>query len=220
MKRGILFVAFTLCCTVATFSQTGMQYFISLNGNLYLPFNSEKQTYPIVGYDKDQDPKVLVGGFGIGFSVLKELKGNWLLKGQTNISRHAYWDDPINFTDANNVPLGAYVGKSVDYGIGSAAIIQYRLGKKVAVGTGLGADILLKSVYHISNVFVMEENLPNEHYKTITPVLPVELSFYLNKVLLNIRYEQGLTSRYREAFVDYDKELNGLLVFEFGYRLN
>lgn len=219
MKKIFFYIIFTIVAN-AGYSQSSMQYFISLNGNLYLPINSDKQSYPILAYDKDADPKVLLGGFGIGFTTVKEWKEKFLLKGQLNFSRHAYWDDPILLTDVTNNPLGFYTGKSVDYVLGMTATVQYRLGKKIALGTGLGADILLHSVYNISEPFFEGMKIENEYYKTIAPVLPLELSFYLNKVLLNIRYEQGLINRYREAYAAYEKELNGILVFEFGYRLN
>jgi len=212
---------FIACNTFVAFSQDDLKFFLSLNGNLYLPFNSGKQTYPIVGYDKDADPKLLIGGFGIGFSVVKEWMDKFVLKGQANTSRHAYWNEPLEMKDANNNPLGVYIGKSVDYVIGTTATIQYRLGPKVALGTGIGGDFMVLSVYDFSGFGGIEnQKIRNQHYKFFTPVVPLELSFYLNKVLLNIRYEQGLVNRYRKPLADYEKDHYGLMVFEFGYRLN
>jgi len=46
--------------------------YITLNTNLYLAGkSSDKAMFPILGYDKTTDPKLLVGGFGIGLSALK-----------------------------------------------------------------------------------------------------------------------------------------------------
>src|SRR5262245_60389157 len=100
--KFILTFIFIGCCTFAAFSQDELRFFLPVNGNLYMPYGSGKQTYPIIGYDKDADPKILLGGFGIGFSVVKEWKEKFFLKAQANTSRHAYWDEPLEFRDANN----------------------------------------------------------------------------------------------------------------------
>jgi len=215
-----LAVVFILCTSFSAFGQSDIQYFISINGNLYLPFNSGKQIYPILGYDPGADPKILLGGFGVGFTAVKEWKDKFLLKAQVNTSRHAYWDEPMEMKDANNNPLGSYVGKSVDYVLGTTVTLQYRLTNKVAIGTGFGGDFMVLSVYDFSTfASVDDQKIRNNYYKFFTPVIPLELSFYLNKVLVNLRYEQGLVNRYRKPLADYEKDNYGLLVFEFGYRL-
>lgn len=105
MKNILVFVLI-ICNTFTAFSQNDVKLYLALNGNLYMPFGSGKQTYPILGYDKDADPKILLGGFGFGFSAVKEWKDKFLLKAQVNTSRHAYWEEPMEFRDANNNPLG------------------------------------------------------------------------------------------------------------------
>jgi len=220
MKTFVLFITVQFCVVVTAFGQGNLQYFLTLNGNYFLPIGSDKQVYPIMGYDKDADPKFLLGGLGLGASVVKEWKEKFLLKGQANISSHAYWDEPIYLTDANANPLGSFVCKSVDYVMGITATIQYRLSKRVAIGPGLGADFLLVSISNLSEPFTHPDHLRNGHYKRVTPVIPLELSFYLNKVLLNVRYEQGLVNRFRDPLSEYEKEMNSLLVFEIGFKLN
>ena len=219
MKKAILYISI-FCSSFIAFSQDDLQFFISLNGNLYMPINSQRLTYPILGYDKDADPKVLVGGFGVGFSAVKEWKERLLIKGQANFSRHAYWDEPLEVKDVNNNPLGMYIGKSVDYVLGTTATIQFRPSEKIGLGAGLGGDFMLLSVYDFSGFAGADaQKTRNKNYKFFTPVLPLEVSFYLNKILINIRYEQGLVNRYKKPLADYEKENYGLLVFEFGYRL-
>lgn len=72
-KKSFLLVGCFLSVVMNCFAQKpNKQWFFSPNWNLYIPTNtSNKGTYPIIGYDKESSPKLLIGGYGIGVSVLK-----------------------------------------------------------------------------------------------------------------------------------------------------
>ena len=221
--KVIYFLSFFLIIHSArVYGQTlDYQYFITINGNLYLPSSSaNKGVYPILWYDKGTDPKLLIGGFGFGLSVIKSLERKIGLKGQANISKHTYWDEPILLNTILAEPRGQFLAGSSDYTLGLAACVHYYLSKKISVGTGLGAHVLLVSLSRVPDI----DNTPNgiavnRYYKPVMPVLPLELSMKLEKVLFNIRYEQGLLNRLNGALAKHKNDRYGLLSFEIGFKI-
>lgn len=96
-----------------------MEYFIVGNANLYLPSNSQdKSMYPILWYDSDSDPKLLVGGFGLGVSGWKHLKGRINLKMNTGLARNVYWDEPYFMTENGIDAAGPFQVRSSDFTLG------------------------------------------------------------------------------------------------------
>jgi hypothetical protein len=47
-------------------AQANYDLHLSVNTNTYFPLNREKGIFPAIGYDKDGEPKLLIGGFGVG----------------------------------------------------------------------------------------------------------------------------------------------------------
>lgn len=197
------------------------EYFITLNGNQYLPIqNPEKGRYPVLWYDKETDPKLLIGGFGAGVSAFRPLKEKVSLKAQANLSKQTYWGEPVRLVDEVSLPTGDFLAGSSDYAVGITALAHYFFKEKLSVGTGLGGQILLVS---LSRVPEFRDEIPvvrNRYYRPFMPVLPVELSFKSQKHLFNIRYEHGLLNRYKRDLGAYKKDRFGLLSFEVGFKVN
>jgi len=214
---------FLFFSTLKTYSQaSGPEYFITLNGNLYLPINNpNKGVYPILWYDKETDPKLLIGGLGVGLSAFKPLQDKISLKGAINISKHTYWDEPIGLVDMMGYDMQLLVAGSSDFSIGIAATAHYFLSEKISIGTGLGSQVLLTTLSRLPAINDTKVSIAAHHYyKRLMSTLPVELSFKTKKNLFNIRYEYGLLNRYKKGIGVYKKDKFGLLDFELGFKLN
>jgi hypothetical protein len=216
------FVLSLLFLTTQAVGQTAdYEYFISGNGNLYLPINNpEKGVYPILGYDKETDSKVLIGGMGVGFSAFKQVKNKVSLKGQANLSKHTYWDEPITFVDNSGNPLNQFVSGSSDYSLGLTATVNYSLTQRISVGTGLGGQILLISLSRLPQINDSKKIIAvNNYYKPFMPVLPLELTYKSQKRMFNIRYERGLLNRIKGGLKNFKDDKFGLFVFEVGFKM-
>jgi hypothetical protein len=196
-----------------------IEYFITISVNHYIPGNkSEKGMYPILWYDKSTIPKFMVGGFGAGVTAVKPYRERISLVGQFNISRHTYWDEPIDLRDANNQPLGELSSVTSDYAFHLLATVHYSLSEKFSAGAGLGAQVQFLSSSRMT-VFNEKFVVKNNHYKTIMPVLPLELSYRWPNTIVNLRYEYGLLDRYKKDLAAYKTDRYGILTFEVGFRI-
>lgn len=216
-----IFVFFGLHKTFSQTTDSGYDYYITTNGNLYLPINNpEKGTYPILWYDKETTPKVLIGGFGVGIAAWKHRTNKVSLKGQGNFSRHVYWGEPIIITDDSGNPIQDYVAGVVDYSLDLTALAHYSLNPKISVGTGIGMQVMLASLIRTPDVFDAKSTIAlNKFYKRLMPVIPVELTYKSVSKSYSIRYEQGLLNRYKSNIAAYKKDSFGLLSFEIGFKI-
>lgn len=227
MKRYQLAIILFVFTTLQAFSQDRVyESFFTINGNLLYPINNPNQgVYPILFYDKETDPKILIGGFGMGLSTISKAKNNKIgFKGQINLSRHAYWDEPVYTRDAANNSLGPYQSGTIDYSAGLMATIQYEFASNFSGGAGLGSQVLLTSNSRIpelqtSSGQIKKSYAANGYYKTFMPVIPVEVSFQNDKYLFNIRYEQAVLNRYKEPLSEYKDGSYGILTFEIGFKI-
>jgi len=213
----LLFISFK------SFSQTSAtEYFITVNGNLYIPIkNPAKGIYPILWYDKETNPKLLIGGLGVGLSAFRPLENKVSLKGGVNISKHTYWDEPIQLVDAGGNNMQLFVAGSSDLAVGITATAHYFLTEKISFGTGLGGQILLATLSRLAEFNDSRSSIGVHHYyKRLMPTLPFEVSFKAKKTLFNIRYEYGLLNRYKKDIAAYKKDKFSLLSFEVGLKLN
>jgi hypothetical protein len=197
------------------------EYYLTVNGNLYLPFkNPQKGIYPILGYDKGTDAKVLIGGWGAGIAACQPIKRKLNLKGEVNLSKHTYWDEPVTFSNESGSALGPFVAGSSDYAIGITATAQYFFTNKLAIGTGVGSQLLLVSLSRLPKIYDSEKLIAvNRYYKPIMPTWPVELSYKLQKKLFNVRYEHGLVNRLKGDLKRVKNDRYGLLSFEVGFKI-
>jgi hypothetical protein len=206
----------------ASCQMSGYEYFIAVNGNLYLPIgNSGKGMYPILGYDKEMDTKVLIGGLGLGISAFKPVKNKVSLKGQANISKHTYWDEPVYLHDENGTPAGVFQAGASDYSLGITAMAHYFFKERLSIGTGLGGQILFVSLSRTPDLHNPKESfMVNRYNKPFIPVLPLEISYKSKRNLFNIRYEHGLLNRLKKGLQAYKKDKFGLFTFEVGFKIN
>jgi hypothetical protein len=199
-----------------------LEYFITGNGNLYLPINNpEKGTYPILWYDQDTDPKLLIGGMGVGAAVWKEVHPRLSLKGQANLSKQASWGEPIGAGDGGGNSLGAFLGGSADYTVGVGAMGHFFLTEKLSVGTGLGGQLLLLSLSRVPDNFpdAKRSFVVNRYYRPFIPTIPLEVSIKTPRKVFSVRYEQGLINRIKGDLGKSKRENFGLLFFEMGFKI-
>lgn len=222
MKGSIL-----LLCVLAglyAHAQSKPDLFITLNGNLFVPIGSEDEMFPIVGYNKELKPKLLIGGFGIGFAGQKMVSGKWSVKAQGIVFRKAYWQKYL-FRDGPQISdvIGGATVSTFDYTIGAAAIPHFHFSRLFSVGAGVGIHALLFSNSYIRQDWTLDDNRSlgrNRYYKSLMPTIPLETSFRLSNWAITMRYEYALLNRFKGNFADYKNEKYGLLFFEIGYKLN
>ena len=224
MKRLALII---LCFSIVSFEglsqESSWRYFITPNVNLYIPRNSDKQVYPILGYNKNAKPKVLIGGFGVGVLAMKSLKQNVSLRAQANISKHAYWDEAFELRDANNTPLGDFIFGSSDFAVGLTGQIHYHMTERISIGTGIGVQMFTTTLSRLPELeggTLSGEGIGiSRYYKPFLPMIPLELSLATERRVYNIRYEHGLSNRYKRALAEFKNESFGLLYFEMGFKI-
>ncbi len=222
-RYGLVLILLTVAVP-AFGQQKSIQWFISPNVNLYLPVGTpHKGTYPVLWYDKETSPKVLIGGFGVGASALKPYGEKLTLKGQANLSKHTYWDEPLELTDDNGSPIRRYGSASSDYSLGLTATGHYQFSERFSAGTGLGGQVLLVALTRLPPNYITGpdegQTATLRYYKRVLPVVPVELSLKLRKLLFNVRYEHGLLNRLKRPLAEYQTDRFGLLTFEVGFGL-
>jgi long-subunit fatty acid transport protein len=108
-----------------------------------------------------------------------------------------------------------------DYSLGLSVTVHYFITQKFSVGTGLGGQVLLLSLSRLPKNLAPSNGViyANGYYRPFIPVLPVELSLKLRKVLFTIRYEYGLINRLKGDLGSYQKDKFALLTFEMGFRI-
>lgn len=219
MKRLIVSMAMALTFIADAFAQDNLQMFVTINGNYYLPRNSGKQVYPVIGFNNDATSKLLIGGLGAGFTALKNINNYLLWKVQGNISRRAYWNEAMTYTDQSNTPYGNAVGKGVDIVFGATGAVHYRVAGKFSVGTGFGFDVLAYSYSRVPDGFADNNVVTNGYYQPVVPLIPLEMTCALKKILFNVRYQHALTNRLTSPLSTYEKDNYSALMLEVGYRL-
>lgn len=210
--------------TMALSQDETVRYYVTVSTNLYLPFSSEKKMFPIVGYDKELQPSVLLGGIGVGFTRWKQLKEKTSLRLHANFTRSTYWEPKLSFRDENNVPLGNYSASSADYTLGLMGIYHYNLSPRFSVGGGFAAHFMIASL-----LFLREEagfqDIQGDHigmnkfYKPLMPAIPVELSYKGDKAAISIRYEYALLKKYKGDLAELKSDKYGLLFFEVAIKI-
>jgi hypothetical protein len=225
MKRSIV-TAVVLLAVLSSVSVTAqLQYYVTANANLYIPEGSKSfGTYPILWYDKETDPKFLIGGFGAGFALEKEETKAVILRVEANISRHTYWQR-LTLRDPSNQPLGNLAYGSVDYGMHLIPSVHYRLGNKLSIGSGLTVNALFYSYSRVPDEGLGGPDsdrklVKNEFYKPITLMIPLELSVRTARKMYSIRFEQALGSRYKKDLAPFLKDHYGILSFSIGWKLD
>jgi hypothetical protein len=198
---------------------------ITLGGNLRLPGNVSQGMFPIIGFDKDLDKKLLVGGFNGGVSASISLAPHWDLKSSWNLSRQVYWREPMYFTKGPGPSdyLGYINPKTIEYYSSLSGIVHFVPKKKFSIGAGLGFQLLLASFIKVPSPkkagTIITGALKSSEYKPLLPIVPIEFSWKEERFIYNIRYEAGLLNRYRGDVADYGKNIFHALYFEVGLKI-
>jgi hypothetical protein len=214
------FIATLVLALILMEAQSQTSYYVTTNANLYVPEgNSTRGFYPILWYSNDTDPHVLIGGLGVGFTFQKA-SPKTILKAESNISRHAYWET-MHFTDINGVALGSTSFGTADLTIHLLPTISYRVSEKFSIGTGLGGVITVMSRSRIP--FGSKEQdraVMNNYYKFLIPVIPLDFSYTRARKQYTLRFENTIGSRYKKPLSDYKREGFLLITFQMGFKLN
>ncbi|KQS24746.1 hypothetical protein [Dyadobacter sp. Leaf189] len=201
------------------------EWYVTANGNFYMPVgNRSKGMYPILWYDKTTSPKILLGGVGTGAALLKPLSKDFSFKAQANLSKHTYWEDLTLMRDYVGSSIGYFQAGSSDYGLGVAAMIHYFPVESFSIGAGLSGQATLISLSRTPGMYVGADIDPgivvNRYYKAVVPMVPVELSYTVKRLLFNVRYEAGLINRIKGDLANFKSDKYSLLTFELGFRIN
>ena len=87
------------------------------------------------------------------------------------------------------------------------------------MGTGLGLRTLLGSAPAYTGIAQYQNTSTNDYYKRFMPVLPIEISLKIDKILLNLRYEYSLLNKIKGDLADYKTERYGIVSLEIGYKI-
>lgn len=218
MRRFLLSVWVCLCLGVHTiYSQDkSTEWYITANTNLYYPIQTpSKGVYPVLWYDKEADPSVLIGGFGIGGAVYHSLTEKFAVKGQLNVSKHSYWNEPVEVVDQNGNVYFSFIPSSVDYMAGLSATSNYFFTPKFGLGTGLGTQYLIVSLTRQPEAF--GDVVRNHYYRPFVATVPIEATLKLSNTALTVRYEHSFSNRLRAKSNYTDKF--GLVYFEVGFKI-
>ena len=204
MKNHLLIFLFFLC-TVQLFAQKAPQeWYLDLNINRYMPT------------EKWQESGM---GIGIGSKMFMPLKKKLVFKSSVDILLNTYSDGPFQATDNSGQALGNFSNATADLSIGLIPTIHYSLYKDFSVGTGIGLRTLLASVTAYDGNVQLKNTTTNNYYKRFMPVLPIEMSLKINKILLNLRYEYSLLNKIKGDLADYKTERYRILSLEIGYKI-
>jgi hypothetical protein len=210
MKR--LFYTLIAICIIKsqiTFAQSEKPlWYANVNMNTYFPSQPVQGTTFGIGDI----------GLGLGASRIQPIKSNLFLKQQGNISFNSYTDHVASFTNPNGLSLGNALPSTLDFVLNLSTTINYSLTNNFSIGTGLGFRTLLHSASKY-NTSPFKVETVNAHYKRIMPVLPIEMSLKIDKILLNLRYEYSILNKIRGDLSDFVTERYGIVSLEVGYKI-
>jgi hypothetical protein len=204
MKKHLL-VTLLFLCSLQTFAQKApREWYLNLNINRYIPTEKWQES-----------------GMGIGFGgkMIMPLKKKFILKNSADILLNTYSDGAFNATDNLGQSLGSVGNTTGDLSIGLISTIHYSFHKNFSVGTGLGLRTLLGSATAYTGIAQYQNTSTNDYYKRFMPVLPIEMSLKIDKILLNLRYEYSLLNKIKGDLADYKTERYGIVSLEVGYKI-
>jgi len=221
MKSGVVIIVLLLIAIVSP-AQKQFEYFISFGTNGFISDNSRKIITP-VGFKKDADPKIFIGGYNFGFCVIRKVKEKLDLRFEESLAKFAYWNETIQFKDQQNQNLGSYQSRSSDFISATNIHVNYLLGQKFRAGTGIGIQTLLVSVIRnpLGNFAGADARSSsfNRNYKSLMPVVPFEVSLRNPKTIFTLRYERALLNRYRSDLARTLNESYGVISFQVGLKI-
>lgn len=224
--RICLFSIFTLLY-ISTYAQKkAAEWFVNGSVNCYIPGKSSgKSVFPILGYNKNTSPKLLLGGLGVGVSLWAPAAKDLYIKSYANLTKMTYWDDQVQIRDAVGLYMGNYQAWSSDYALNLGGLIHYSMIDRLSLGAGIGLQGMIASLSRMPEMYgygleVEPSFVVNRYYKRILPVVPLELSYKLDKMVVNLRYDIGLLNKFKGDLGKSKSEKFGVLALEVGFKLN
>lgn len=223
VERSIVRVVLTaLLLTIGTsiFAQQPIRDYITFGTNVRLPGHKGQFIFPPLGYYEHEKFPVLIGGYSVGLTRIKNVSPTTMFKGVVNISRQAFWGDPTSPGNPDYLTVSSRT-KSVEYFISTQGLAHFSGRKRFSIGSGLGFEFMV-----LSRVRVLDPDDPSkfkrvsdERYKHVMPVLPAEISWTFAKTMYTLHYEVGLINRFRGEFNDNDRDKFRYLSFELSRRI-
>lgn len=214
-----LFISFTC------FSQHIHKFYIHVGANLTLPSDqSSRATFPIIAYNDDFKPSLLLGGFNAGFTYNKHLSGKKYISAIISLARHSSWEEAFPFTDNQGLLYGFNKYNKVDYVLKVLPTFTYALTPRLTLGIGLGGNISIISISALPEVQLFGidregEIAINKYNRLFNPLLPVEVRYHLNKIYIGARFEYGPFNTNRSDLGKNLKSTNNYACFEVGFKL-
>ncbi|MCE7044320.1 hypothetical protein [Dyadobacter sp. CY312] len=227
MTRQItLLIIFTLSFFNLTAQEKPMEWYVNASVNCYIPTaGSAKSVFPVLGYNKDTSPKLLIGGVGTSVSVIIPIGKGLHLKPYANLQKLTYWDDPIDIRDGAGAYMGNFQSWSSDYTVGLGTLIHYDLVNRLSLGAGLGLQAMVVSISRMPDTYgygvpVESSFVVNRYYKRLVPMVPLEISYKLDRMSLNLRYDVGLLNKLKGNLGKSKSEKFGVLALEVGFKIS
>ena len=226
IRNFYLSIIFLLASLPVFAQQNAQEWFVNANINTYLPGkNSAKSVFPVLGYNRNTSPKIMLGGVGTGIFTWKLVAKDIHLKTYANLSKLTYWDDPIEITTATGMYNGTLHHWSSDYVLGIGGILHYDIAPHLSIGAGLGAQVLLISVSRMPEMngygqAVEPSIVINHYYKTVLPVVPLEIAYKLKSMMIGIRYDTGMLNKLKGDLGKNKSEKFGVLGLDVAFRVS
>ncbi|GGM94204.1 hypothetical protein GCM10010967_29260 [Dyadobacter beijingensis] len=223
--RIIIWASALLLALHVNAQEASTEWFLDANANLHIPGGgSKKSVYPVLAYNKNTDPKFLLGGIGFGAFMLRPLSADFHLKAHGYLSKVSYWDDPVELKSAVGEDVGIFQAGGSDYLAGLNGLIHYHLADHLSLGAGAGLQVLLASFSRTPAIYgyglpTEKSFISNHHYKTFLPVIPVELSYRFPRTVINLRYDIGVLNRIKGDLGKAKNERFDVLSLEVGFKL-
>lgn len=217
MRAG--FVIALLLSGICAFGQEKFEWFVHLNAGIVRPSASDKGIYPLIGYDKDARPKFQLGTIGAGVTGVKPLSEQFDLKVRSGLIRAKYWDTPLMFLNGGNVAVAGAATHATEWLWSVGGGVNYNLSPGLSVGSGINLHALISSSTRIS-FGQLDERIRNRFYKTIVPVIPVEMTLTKNRFAVSLQFERSLVNRYRGDLADVKNLHYSTLMMQVAYRIS
>jgi hypothetical protein len=224
--RMIIWASALLLAFHANAQESSSEWFLNANINIHIPGGgSQKSVYPVLGYNKNTTPKFLLGGVGTGAFLLRRMSSDLHLKIHGYLSKISYWDDPVEMKSPVGDNIGVFQAGGSDYVAGINGLVHYHLVDRLSLGAGVGAQLLLASFSRTPDIYGYSKPtektfITNHYYKTVLPVVPLELSYRFPKMVINLRYDIGPFNRIRGELAKAKNERYDVLSLEVGFKLN
>ena len=207
------------------FGQNIHKFYIHVGTNLTLPSDeSSRSTFPIIAYNDEFKPSLLLGGFNAGITYNKHLSDKKYISAVISLARHSSWEEAFPFTDNQGLLYGFNKYNKVDYVLKVLPIFTYALTPRLTLGIGFGGNISIISISALPDVQLFGidrkgEIAINKYNRLFNPLLPVEIRYHLKKIYFGARFEYGPFNTNRSDIKEMLKSKNNYVCFELGFKL-